>query len=117
MEFFEYDNLWIAYITALGVLGLSGYMIIKPIPYRWIKWNLVVAIIVFLASPIQTEEQWMIPSALYFLFEYFFVGNLNAIEVLHKLLQHVVVACIVTSLMLTSIHLMSTKPKLNSKQR
>ena len=107
MELFNYQDLWIAYIIALCVLGISGYMIIKPIPYRWIKWNLLVAIIVFLASPIQTQEHWMIPSALYILFEYFFIGNETVIDKLYELLQHVAVACVVTSLMLLSIHLMS----------
>lgn len=110
MELFQYQNLWFGYIGALVVLGISGYLIIKPIPVIWIRWNLLVAIMVFLAAPIQIEDHWMVPSALYFIFEHFFVGNPLAIEVLYQLLQHVGVAIIATSLMILSIRLINRPP-------
>ena len=87
MPIFEYQNLWYAYIAALAVLGICGFFILKPIPFRWIKWNILVAVIVFLGAPLQMSDHWMTPSSIYFLFEYFFVGNTEAIQVLHQLLQ------------------------------
>ena len=110
MAFFEYQTLWIVYISALAILGLSGYLIIKPIPYRWIKWNVLVAVMVFLAAPIQTNENWMIPSILYFLFEYYFIKNTESIQVLHQLLMHVGIGIAATSCMLVGINLFSKDP-------
>jgi|GEM_PF-1319332 len=105
MALFEYQTLWIGYIVALAIMGISGYFLIKPIPWGWLRWNLLVAIMVFFAAPIQMSNDWMVPSALYFLFEYFFIQNEQAISVLVQLGQHVMIALIVTSLMLYGIHL------------
>lgn len=107
MELFQYQDLWLGYIGALVVLGVSGYLIIKPIPIRWVKWNLVVGIMVFFAAPIQVDDNWMVPSALYFVFEHFFVGNPEAIDIFYQLIQHVVVALVATSLMLFSIKMIT----------
>lgn len=109
MELFNYQSLWVAYILALSVLGVSGYLIIQPIPYRWIKWNLLVAIMVFLVAPIQTHENWMIPGAIYFLFEHYFIGNADAVEILYQLFQHVAVAVFATSMILFGLHQFAQK--------
>ena len=111
MPIFEYQNLWYAYIAALAVLGICGFFILKPIPFRWIKWNLLVAVIVFLGAPLQMSEHWMTPSSIYFLFEYFFVGNTEAIQVLHQLLMHVAIAVISTSCIIFGLHLMKSSPE------
>jgi len=100
MDLFTYKDLWVFYLIGLALAGVSLYFVLRLLPWRWFRWNLLAASVVFLAAPIEVKnDDWMVPGAIYFVYEQFFVHSSNSTAVLWQLLQHVAIAMTVTTLL------------------
>ena len=116
MEFLNsYDTLWTIYLTAVAVLGLSGYLILRSLPLIWLRWVLLVSLMIFLVSPVKVNSDgWMVPGALYWLFERFFIQNPQADSVFSPILMNLAVGIIVTTLLWFGARLLT--PSLGSSK-